>query len=345
MSEVAETLGQRLKAERERKGWSAQKVADDLHLDGWVIDGLESDDYARVGPSVYVKGHLKRYAELLGLPAAEILAAYAGQSSAPTPAARAATTRVRTSEPAGGELSWLPVAGVVVALGVIGMLWWKPWHPRTAAAPAATAALSDATASAVPAASQSAQPDVSGGAGVAAEGVSDRGELTEGAPVAVAFTPAATGGAAVGSAGKSASAVGSAGMPASSAVGSAGKSASAVGQNGTDPMAGVGRARLRLSFSADAWVDVRDALGQRVFAGNGRANSVRTVAGAAPLRVYLKSASGVQLEINHHAVAIGRQFVAGDIARFEAGADGVLRRDAHAAPASGAAPAAQHPRG
>ena len=49
--------------------------------------------------------------------------------------------------------------------------------------------------------------------------------------------------------------------------------------------------------------------------------------GIAPMRVYLGFASGVQLEINNRTVAIGPQFMAGDVARFEAGADGVLRRD------------------
>ena len=48
--------------------------------------------------------------------------------------------------------------------------------------------------------------------------------------------------------------------------------------------------------------------------------------GAAPLNVYLGSVSGVQLENNNHAVAIGPQFVRGEKARFVAGADGVLRR-------------------
>ena len=75
-----------------------------------------------------------------------------------------------------------------------------------------------------------------------------------------------------------------------------------------------------------------------MFAGRGRANSVKTVAGAAPMRVYLGFASGVQLEINNRAVAIGPQFLAGDVARFEAGADGVLRRDSHDAPPQGVAP-------
>jgi cytoskeleton protein RodZ len=82
-----------------------------------------------------------------------------------------------------------------------------------------------------------------------------------------------------------------------------------------------------LSFSSDSWVDVRDALGNRAYAGNGSANTVKTIAGNAPLHVYLRSANGVQLEINGRAVAIGPQFFSGDVARFEAGADGVLRRD------------------
>ena len=42
--------------------------------------------------------------------------------------------------------------------------------------------------------------------------------------------------------------------------------------------------------------------------------------------------SNVQLEINDRAVAIGPQFFAGDVARFEAGADGVLRRESRAEP-------------
>jgi cytoskeleton protein RodZ len=110
---------------------------------------------------------------------------------------------------------------------------------------------------------------------------------------------------------------------------------SAAAASEADAARGTGRARLRLSFSADSWVDVRDAEGRRVYAGSGRANSVRTIAGIAPLRVYLGFASGVQLQLNGRAVVIGRQFVAGDVARFEAGADGVLRRDTHAPPAGG----------
>jgi cytoskeleton protein RodZ len=111
------------------------------------------------------------------------------------------------------------------------------------------------------------------------------------------------------------------------------------------PPPGAGRARLRLSFSADSWVDIHDAAGRRTFAGNGLANSVKTISGTAPLRVYLGFGSGVQLEINDRAVAIGPQFFAGDVARFEAGADGVLRRDSRPDQSHGAPPRGPRPPG
>jgi hypothetical protein len=63
----------------------------------------------------------------------------------------------------------------------------------------------------------------------------------------------------------------------------------------------------------------------------------------APFRVYLGFASGVQLQVNDRAVAIGPQFVSGDVARFEAGADGVLRRDPHPMSTGAPVPAASAP--
>jgi cytoskeleton protein RodZ len=108
---------------------------------------------------------------------------------------------------------------------------------------------------------------------------------------------------------------------------------------------GVGRARLRLSFSADSKVDIYDYAGRAIFTGNGRANSVKAINGIAPFRVYLGFASGVQLQLNDRAVAIGPQFLTGDVARFEAGADGVLRRDARTAPVNGQSRIAASPRG
>jgi cytoskeleton protein RodZ len=300
MSEAGESLGGRLKAERERKGFSTQKAADQLHLDAWVIEALESGDYARIGPSVYGKGHLKRYAGLLGLPADEIIGAYETRPAAPVEAAQAPALRMRAAETQDRAPPWATVAGVAVIsvlVAAAAVLWWRPWLSRRIAATTGPASSARITAEGIGA------PKAAGG---------------ESADVADGTAP---GGA-------------------HSATAAAGAEVDSAAAGGTEPVLGLGRARLRLSFSADSWVEVHDASGRRLFAGRGHANSVKTIAGAAPMKVYLGFASGVQLEVNNHVVAIGPQFVAGDVAHFEAGADGVLRRDVHAAAAGD-----PHPRG
>jgi cytoskeleton protein RodZ len=301
MSDVIAMTGPRLKAERERRGLSSQKAADELHLDGWVIDALEAEDYERIGPSVYAKGHLKRYAALLGLPPAEIVAGYESRVQAPKPAAsQPSNVRLRTDAPAVSNLPLPQIAiSVAAVLLAIGVLWWRPWHQRAAG---------PVTASPISANPSAASSD----------------SATESAADAAA--PAA--------ASPSASQALASSQPATPGAAASNPAAQAPSAEAEAP-AGAGRAHLRLSFSADSRVEVHDAAGRRAFAGNGRANSVRTIDGIAPMRVYLGVASGVQLEINNRAVAIGPQFMAGDVARFEAGADGVLRRDSRNATASG----------
>src|SRR6202048_4119347 len=123
MTDPGTTTGPRLKAERERRGLSSQKAADELHLDGWVIDALEAGDYERIGPSVYAKGHLKRYAALLGLPSAELVSGYESRAQAPRPpVSQPATVRLRTDAPAAENLPWPSIVGSVAAvLLVIGV--------------------------------------------------------------------------------------------------------------------------------------------------------------------------------------------------------------------------------
>lgn len=305
MTDAAATTGQLLKAERERRGLSSQKAADELHLDGWVVEALEAEDYARVGPSVYVKGHLKRYAVLLGLSPGDILASYESRAQTPkTPAQQSANVRLSANTPAVTNLPWTPIVGsLAVAFLVAGVLWWKPWQQRGAAPIAQRQTQAAPSAASSDAAAGSA--DLSG---------TEKGGVINSAAGTTAMPPATA----------------SSGATAKVSTPGPSVSAKTPASSDADAAAGTGRARLRLSFSADSWVDVHDAEGKRAFAGKGRANSVRTIAGAAPMRVYLGFASGVQLEINNRAVAIGPQFVAGDVARFEAGADGVLRRDSHA---------------
>jgi cytoskeleton protein RodZ len=335
MTDPGAATGSRLKAERERRGMSSQKAADELHLDGWIVDALEADDYPRIGPSVYVKGHLKRYAALLGLPVAEIMDGYESRARTQAPTAQPSNVRLSTGAQRAGIFPWpLIASAAVLALLVVGVFWWKPWHPRESGRPAAEILAAAPGATSADGATPSSGAAASGAEPAAAPSGAPAGAPSSGAEPTAALSSAPSKAPSSGAPSAAPSGVSPALFTSAAA---APPSARAASPEQPDATAGAGRARLRLSFSADSWVDVRDAEGRRVFAGQGRANSVKTLAGVAPMRVYLGFASGVQLEINNRAVAIGRQFLAGDVARFEAGADGVLRRDSHNAPPTGVA--------
>jgi cytoskeleton protein RodZ len=324
MSEDPQALGQRLKAERERRGMSTQKIANGMHLDEWVIEALEAGDYQRIGPSVYAKGHLKKYASLLGVsseaPAIDAMRpAGAAAGAYPPPI-------IRLDTPKESHAAW-PRIGTVAAAALLagGVFWWRQAHHGTSAPVPPALPPTQAGASTGAAAEDAAAPGAE-----FADSADDTAGSAMTAGAAAAAPPTAQVAAAPLALTKAAPA------PAAPASGSIAPSAS-------DLTPGVGKARLRLSFSADSWVDIRDYSGKRVFEGNGRANSVKTVTGMAPFRVYLRSASGVQLQLNDRAVAIGRQFISGDEARFEAGADGLLRREA--APGNDPQTAAVSPHG
>src|ERR1700689_516909 len=109
MTLAAALPGPTLKAERERRGLSAQKAADEMHLDRWVIEGLEADDYQRIGPTVYAKGHWMKYAALLGLPAAEIGRGFESRATGPAEPASAGPSMLLSTRPDGPTFgNWSP---------------------------------------------------------------------------------------------------------------------------------------------------------------------------------------------------------------------------------------------
>jgi cytoskeletal protein RodZ len=119
---VARSIGQRLRAGRERAGLSIAASAEKLHLDPKVIEALEADRFSDLGASVYVRGHLRRYADFVGEKGAELVAAYAAREArppppdltqAPHPERRADPRRLVT-----------PLAGISGAAVLALAIWW-----------------------------------------------------------------------------------------------------------------------------------------------------------------------------------------------------------------------------
>jgi len=66
-------VGASLKKVRESKKLSIEDVANGLYVDPSIVIALEEEVFDKIGPGVYVKGHLKNYATFLGLPTEEML--------------------------------------------------------------------------------------------------------------------------------------------------------------------------------------------------------------------------------------------------------------------------------
>jgi cytoskeleton protein RodZ len=268
---VSSSPGARLAVARTEAGLSAAQTAERLHLDARTLDALENGQFEQLGASVYVRGHLRRYAELVGVPEAEIMASYdawSGRLAAQpdlrdvitAPSARSSTRRfeLRPRSALIGAIVLVPVA----------LVWWAIRVPadgrRVAKAPAA----------------------------VAAPGA------TRPAPAVPAPTPAAAQPLALPATAATIASSGPAPIGAPSAVPAVAKSTSIAAMPVLPPPVAGTSVHLVLNLAHDSWIEVYDAGGAALYHGLARSDSQHRVAGSAPLRLFLGNPLAVSLELN-----------------------------------------------
>ncbi len=291
ITELPSSPGARLRREREAQGIGHQQAAESLNLDPAVFTCLEANDFAALGAPVFVKGHLRRYATLLGLAEDEILSLYERskqQLGEPTlvPKSRLemAPTRGKSRWPwvVGGAVTFFIAAGLIAYLSEHGLPWVEP------VADEATALVLQevpATTPQVPAAAATAT--VAGGAAAATPAAPPAGQPTDSAPFSSNAAPAAD-------------------VPAPVAL---------------QP----GQVSLQLKFSADSWVEVFDGSGKAVLYDLGKAGTERTLTAAAPLSVTIGNAAAVIVAVNGRTLPSLPRAEGQVLARFGIGPDGSLR--------------------
>ena len=281
------SIGERLRAGRERAGLSMAAAAEKLHLDIKVIEALEADRFAELGASVYVRGHLRRYADFVGEPGLELVNAYSARAEArpPPPDLTQIPQAERHSDP---RRLVTPLVGLGCALVLALAIWWVLAGSRspttttsTTAPPAAPATLSTAAPMAAPPA------PVASAAGNPAPAAAAAPTTTTAAP------PAAD-------------------------------AARREASQETPPPAR--ETRLRLELSGESWVEVYDSRGQRLYYDVAGAGSVQSIAGRPPLRVVLGNAAAVNLQVDGQSRDIPAGALDGEGARFVVNRSGSLSR-------------------
>lgn len=116
------SIGERLRAGRERSGLSIPAAAEKLHLDAKVIEALEADRFAELGASVYVRGHLRRYGDFVGEPGAELVNSYSARDARPAPPD---LTQIPHAERRADPRRLVtPLVGLGCAAVLLAAIWW-----------------------------------------------------------------------------------------------------------------------------------------------------------------------------------------------------------------------------
>jgi cytoskeleton protein RodZ len=123
--------GERLAEARREQQISVLEVAKELHLDEPKVRALERNDFDTLGAPVFAKGHLRKYAQLVGVDADDVFADYYRMTrSESIPPVIVGRVRVRR------ELSPGPwIAVIIVIIVAAASYWWFAVESETAVVP------------------------------------------------------------------------------------------------------------------------------------------------------------------------------------------------------------------
>jgi len=116
------TLGESLRAARERKGISLERASEDTRIREKFLRALEAEDFIVLPAAVYTRGFLRTYGEYLGLDAEELVTRFQSERQVPD-----APQRLAPYRPIGRRAMVLTprvlVPGVVAALVFLFVGW------------------------------------------------------------------------------------------------------------------------------------------------------------------------------------------------------------------------------
>lgn len=250
--------GERLAEARREQQISVLEVAKELHLDEPKVRALERNDFDMLGAPVFAKGHLRKYAQLVGVNEDDVFADYYQMTrSEPLPPVVISKAKIRQ------ELSPGPwIAVIIVVLVAAASYWWFVARTNTPIA-------SEATPEETVPAEQGADGANSGGNG----DIDDTGQETL---VLAAALPGEQPAAEV------PVLVPDEDQPLPEPV----------------VQVADGESRLSLSFSGDCWTEVSDADGRQLFFDMGRNGRSVELTGKAPFAVLFGNVDNVDIRIN-----------------------------------------------
>jgi cytoskeleton protein RodZ len=267
--------GGRLAEVRRAQQITVLEVAKELHIDESKVRALENNEFDVLGAPVFAKGHLRKYAELVGVDIDDVMADYYQLTRTDgMPPIVSLRPRARKEASPG---PW--IAAIIILIAAVAAYWWFTGSGVTAppstpvvepeiAAPAATAPAAAEPGSDSVAVSSPATTVPATNANEAANAAAPTERLAapavdaspaslreEQEPVTVATTPA-------------------------------------------DSNVDDGQLRLTISYSGDCWTEINDASGRRLFFNMGRDGQTVDLNGIPPISALFGNANNVSLLVD-----------------------------------------------
>ncbi len=265
--------GQRLAEARLAQNVSINDIAKELHISEDKVEALERNDFEPLDAAVFTKGYIRKYAQLVGLDEAELLAEYRTLASASSiePVLKARPRPRREMSPG----PWIAV--IVVIIIAATAYWWFTERPfgNTTALPA----VPDATEPEALEQDLRGLPDIVDTAGTDTPGLAAGDEPSADDPGESVAEDSAVD---------------------ALAVASPVNDEPPVDEQPLDD----GQLTMRLTFSGDCWTEISDGSGRRLFFGLGTAGRTVELSGEAPFNALFGNAANVRLEVNGDRYAI-----------------------------------------
>lgn len=285
------SLGEHLRSEREARSLTTAQVAQHLHLDVWIVEAMEANNFSALGAPVFAKGHLRQYAGMLGLASDDLMLEYyqaQDKPDQPPLIARYHPPLVADYQPhRRSNMRWLGWLLLIIVLMVAGLFLFQRFV-GSAQQPRSISSVLEKT----PVVSQL---PLSGGATKEPAVESTPALPTSTQEIVAPDEPASTDERAQESL-----------VP--GAVPVIAQAEAAVPD--PQPMS------ISLFFERESWAEVYGADRKRLMYDMGAENSTRKFSAVPPVQVFLGFASGVQIEVNGRPYVLSALEQRDNTARF-----------------------------
>ena len=313
--------GTLLKQKREALGLTQKQVADRLRLRITIIQNLEDNNFKSDLVATFTRGYLRSYAKAVGLSESEIVDAFeAMEGLQPQEQTMQSFSKKTKRDKHDSRIMTITWIILLVIIGMSSLWWWQNNEQDTLKPDSAADAVSAVVESTVAGNSDEIQPDFTtiNGAGdeISAAQDSDGTEMAADTDMAQEPQPAADDEQF--NAGQDSSAMTEsdadeqgAAEATSSELTSSEKAMSEEPDTTEQAVANL----LTMNFTADCWIQVKDATGKTLSTGIKKAGQTLNLRGEKPLQVILGAPEGVSVTFASEPVDLSG-YTSGKVARF-----------------------------